>query len=87
MYVTVDVAQATDKLAGAGVEIPASSVFMVDNQYYLFVETAAGHFKRRQVKVGAEADGKIPVFEGLFAGQKVVTEGALLLQSIVNPAD
>jgi membrane fusion protein, heavy metal efflux system len=87
MYVTVDVAQATDKLANAGVEIPASAVFTMDNQYYLFIETAAGHFKRQVVKVGTEADGKIPVFDGLTAGQKVVSEGALLLQSIVNPAN
>lgn len=87
MYVTVDVTQATDKLADAGVEIPASSVFMMDSQYYLFIETADGHFSRQEVKVGTEADGKIPVFAGLNAGQKVVSEGALLLQSIVNPAD
>jgi len=87
MYVTVDVAQAVDKTAAAGVEIPAASVFMLDDQYYLFVESAPGQFKRQQVKVGTEADGKIPVFEGLAAGQKVVSEGALLLQSIVNPAD
>jgi cobalt-zinc-cadmium efflux system membrane fusion protein len=87
MYVTVDVDEAMDKVAGAGVEIPASSVFMVDNQYFLFVETAAGVFKRQEVKVGMEADGKIPVFDGLTAGQKVVTGGALLLQSIVNPAN
>jgi cobalt-zinc-cadmium efflux system membrane fusion protein len=87
MYVTVDVVQATDRMAAAGVEIPSSSVFMLDDNYYLFVETAPGQFKRQQVKVGAEADGKIPVFAGLTTGQKVVTEGALLLQSIVNPAD
>jgi cobalt-zinc-cadmium efflux system membrane fusion protein len=87
MYVTVDVVQATDKLADAGVEIPGSAVFTMDNQYYLFIETAPGRFKRQIVKVGTEQDGKIPVFEGLTAGQKVVTEGALLLQSIVNPAD
>jgi cobalt-zinc-cadmium efflux system membrane fusion protein len=87
MYVTVDVEQAMDKQAGAGVEIPASSVFMVDSQYFLFVQTAAGVFKRQEVKVGMEADGKIPVFAGITAGQKVVTEGALLLQSIVNPAN
>lgn len=87
MYVTVDLAQPTDKMADAGVEIPASSVFMLDSQYFLFVVTAPGHFKREQVKVGTESDGKIPVFDGLAAGQKVVTGGALLLQSIVNPAD
>jgi cobalt-zinc-cadmium efflux system membrane fusion protein len=87
MYVTVDVAQAADKLGAAGVEIPASAVFTMDNQYYLFMETAPGHFQRQLVKVGTEQDGKIPVFEGISAGQKVVSEGALLLQSIVNPAD
>jgi cobalt-zinc-cadmium efflux system membrane fusion protein len=87
MYVTMDVEEPVDKQTDAGVEIPASSVFMVDNQSYLFVATAASVFKRQQVKVGMETDGKIPVFEGLTAGQKVVTEGALLLQSIVNPAN
>jgi cobalt-zinc-cadmium efflux system membrane fusion protein len=87
MYVTVDVVQATDKLADAGVEISASAVFTMDNLYYLFIETTPGHFKRQLVKVGTEQDGKIPVFDGIIAGQKVVTEGALLLQSIVNPAD
>lgn len=86
MFVTVDVTQALDKLAGAGVEIPAASVFMLDSQYYVFVQTAAGCFKRQQVKTGTEADGKIPVFAGLAAGQKVVADGALLLQSILNPA-
>jgi len=86
MYVTVDIVQAADKTASAGVEIPASSVFMMDNQYYLFVETTPGHFKRQAVKVGTEADGVIPVYAGLAAGQRVVTQGALLLQSIVNPA-
>jgi len=87
MYVTVDVEEGMNKLADAGVEIPASSVFVVDNQSYLFVESSAGVFKRQPVKVGLEADGKIPVFDGLTAGQKVVAEGALLLQSIVNPAN
>jgi cobalt-zinc-cadmium efflux system membrane fusion protein len=87
MYVAVDLMQAADKLAAAGVEIPASAVFMMDNQYYLFVETASDHFRRQTVKVGAEQDGKVPVFEGVTAGQKVVTGGTLLLQSIVNPAD
>ncbi len=86
MYVTVDVVQAADKTASAGVEIPASSIFMLDDQYYLYVETAPGHFKRQAVTVGTETDGTIPVYAGLAAGQRVVTQGALLLQSIVNPA-
>ncbi len=86
MYVTVDVVQATDKLAHAGVEIPASAVFLIDGTSYLFVQTAPGHFTRQTVQVGPEEDGEIPVFSGLDAGQKVVTEGALLLESVLNPA-
>ena len=86
MYVTVDVVQAADKLPDAGVEIPASAVFLIDGIYYLFVETAPGHFHRQSVKVGTEQDGKIPVFTGITAGQNIVTQGALLLQSLVNPA-
>lgn len=87
MYVTVDVAEPLDKTGAAGVEIPASAVFLVDNDSYLFIEIQPGHFHRQLVKTGTEADGKIPIFEGVAAGQKVVTEGALLLQAIVQPAD
>jgi cobalt-zinc-cadmium efflux system membrane fusion protein len=87
MYVTVDVAEAADKLAGAGVEIPASSVFMVDDSHYLFIQTAPGHFKRQLVTVGTETDGEIPVLAGVAAGQTVVAEGALLLQYILNPSN
>jgi len=36
--------------------------------------------------VGVEKDDKIPVYEGVTAGDKVVTEGALLLQALVEPA-
>jgi hypothetical protein len=37
------------------------------------------------VKVGVEKDNKVPVLEGVTAGQKVVTEGALLLQAVLEP--
>ena len=53
---------------------------------YLFIEEAPGTFERKQVKVGLEQDGKVPVYEGISPGQKVVNEGALLLQALVNPS-
>ena len=87
MYVLVDVVRDASKVAQAGVEISSKAIFMADNQNYLFVESAPGQFERRKVTVGVEKDGKIPVTEGVSAGQKVVTEGALLLQSIVDPAN
>ena len=87
MYVTVDVVQDEARLAQAGVEISSKAIFMLDNEYYLFVERSPGRYQRRLVKIGTEKDGKVPVYAGLSAGDKVVTEGGLLLESVLNPAD
>lgn len=87
MYVLADVVRDASKVAQAGVEISSKAIFMADNQDFLFVETSPGQFERRKVSVGVEKDGRIPVSEGVAVGQKVVTEGALLLQSIVDPAN
>ena len=60
---------------------------MKDNQYYLFIETSPGEYQRQMVKLGTEQDGKVQIFEGLNAGQKVVTEGCLLLQALMDSTD
>ena len=67
-------------------EVPSKSLFMKGDVSYVFVETAPGAFERREVKVGVEKDSKIPIYEGVSPGQRVVTEGALLLQALVEPA-
>jgi cobalt-zinc-cadmium efflux system membrane fusion protein len=86
MYVSVDVVQDFDKVAQSGVEISSKAIFMKDNDSYLFIQEAPGEYLRKQVKLGIEQDGKVPVMQGVTAGEKVVTEGALLLQSILEPA-
>ncbi len=86
MYVMVDVVQDGGKLAEAGVEISSKAIFMKGDDSYLFLENAPGQFERKLVKVGIEQDGKIPVFSGVHPGDKVVTEGALLLQAVLEPA-
>ncbi len=86
MYVLVDIVQDASGLANSGVEVPASALFLRDNDYYLFIEPAPGQYRRQKVRVGVERDGKVPLLEGVTAGQKVVTEGALLLQALVEPA-
>ncbi len=85
MYVTVDVIEPSGPAAQA-VEIPAKATFMRDNQYFLFVEESPARFVRRRVTLGTEQDGKVPVFTGVSPGQKVVTEGCLLLQALIEPA-
>jgi cobalt-zinc-cadmium efflux system membrane fusion protein len=86
MYVLVDVVQDAARAGALGVEVPSKSLFMKGDVSYVFVETAPGAFERREVKVGVEKDSKIPIYEGVSPGQRVVTEGALLLQALVEPA-
>lgn len=80
MYVTVDVAAN----ASAGVDISAKAIFLKDNQHYVFVETAPGQFERRAVKSGAESNGRSVIVAGLSAGQRVVTDGSLLLEAMLE---
>jgi len=86
MYVTADVVRDETKVAGAGVEIPSKAIFTIADKSYLFVEVAPGRFERRAVEIGTEQDGKVPVLTGVAAGDRVVTEGALLLQAVLEPA-
>jgi cobalt-zinc-cadmium efflux system membrane fusion protein len=80
MYVTAEIVGEVQ----AGVEIPSEAVFLKDNKSYVYIERGAGQFERREVRLGAETDGRIAVLAGLAAGQRVVTEGCLLLQSIMD---
>jgi cobalt-zinc-cadmium efflux system membrane fusion protein len=86
MYVMVEVAQNPDQAGQMGVEVSSKALFMKGDDSYLFIEESPGHFQRKLVKVGVEKDNKVPVLEGVNAGQRVVTEGALLLQALVEPA-
>jgi cobalt-zinc-cadmium efflux system membrane fusion protein len=86
MYVQVDVVEDSATTAQLGVEVPSKALFMKGTDSYLFIEESPGSFLRKRVKVGIEQDNKVPVLEGVSAGQKVVTEGALLLQAVLEPA-
>ena len=80
MFVTAEVLSD----AVAGVDIPAKAVFLKENKPYVFLETSAGQYERREVKLGTENGGKIAVLEGVVDGQRVVTEGCLLLQTVMD---
>jgi membrane fusion protein, heavy metal efflux system len=87
MYVRADVVINAPETARAAVEIPARSVFMRDNKYYVFIEQSPGQYLRQSVTVGAEQDGKVPIFDGVSAGERVVTYGCLLLESLVESGE
>ena len=79
MYVSADVAS-----PASGVDIPTKAVFLKDNSACVFVETAPGQFRRHAVKLGVEGNGRSVVVDGLAAGQRVVTQGCLLLEAILE---
>jgi cobalt-zinc-cadmium efflux system membrane fusion protein len=80
MYVNAEVVAGKS----AGVDVATKAIFAKDTQHYLFVETAPGQFERRAVRIGLETNGRSVVVEGLAAGERVVTEGALLLQAMLE---
>jgi cobalt-zinc-cadmium efflux system membrane fusion protein len=79
MYVSADVTT-----PASGVDIPTKALFLKDNEHFLFVETAPGQFQRHHVKLGIESNGRSVVLEGLLPGQRVVTDGCLLLEAMLE---
>jgi len=79
-YVTVEIPDA----AATSLQVPSKAVFLRDNQYYVFLETSAGQFQRQAVKLGSEREGKVAILDGLRHGQRLVTDGCLLLQSLIE---
>ncbi len=82
MYVSVEV----DEEGGAAgdVDVPSASVFSKDNKHFVYLEKSPGEFLRQEVGVGNEQDGMIAITKGLVTGQRIVTDGCLLLQSMTE---
>lgn len=64
--------------------VPQKAVFLKGDKHYVFVEEQPGHFARHEVQVGPEQQGQIAIVAGLSAGQRVVTDGCVLLQQILQ---
>jgi cobalt-zinc-cadmium efflux system membrane fusion protein len=82
LYVTVEIPDVSSQ----NLQVPSKAVFLRNNQYFVFLEVASGQFQRHPVKLGSEREGKVAILEGLQQGQRLVTEGCLLLQSLMDNA-
>jgi cobalt-zinc-cadmium efflux system membrane fusion protein len=82
LYVTVEIPDAVS----TSLQVPSKAVFLRNNQYYVFLETSDGQYQRKPVQLGTEREGKVSILEGLKQGQRLVTEGCLLLQSLMDNA-
>jgi cobalt-zinc-cadmium efflux system membrane fusion protein len=67
-----------------GPTVPSKAVFLKGEKHYVFVEEKPGQFARQEVKVGPEQEGRIVVLAGVEPGQRVVTEGCVLLQQTLK---
>ena len=84
MYVVADVTVAGQP--PQGVQVPTKALFLAGQESYVFLEEAPGRYRRQRVTVGAEEAGRIAVVDGLTSGQRVITEGSLLLKQILDSA-
>lgn len=79
----------TAQFAASGVsavQVPARAVVFTEGKHYAFLEKGGGKFERVAVTTGAERKGQLAVTAGLAAGQRIVTEGVLLLQQVFRGA-
>lgn len=82
MYVEVQVDLAGS--GGAAVEVASPAVVAKDDRQYVFVETAPNVYERREVRVGAESSGRVYLLSGVKPGERVLVEGSLLLEDLLE---
>lgn len=81
MYVDVEL---RDPQAAPRLEVPSSALVSSGERRFVFVEEGRGRFRRQPVTPGPESSGKTEILSGLEQGQRVVVEGGLLLQSVLD---
>jgi membrane fusion protein, copper/silver efflux system len=66
---------------GTTLTVPESAVLQSGLRQLVFVEQRPGVFTPRDVKLGAKANARFAVLDGLSVGERVVTSGNFLLDS------
>jgi membrane fusion protein, heavy metal efflux system len=70
--------------ASAAIQVPRNAVYLLGDKHYVFTDEGDGKFVRREVEIGPEQGGFIPIADGLAVGQTVVSSGSLLLQQLLD---
>jgi multidrug efflux pump subunit AcrA (membrane-fusion protein) len=82
MYVDVEIG--VPETGGTTFAVASTAVFTKDGKHYVFVETVPGSFARREIEPGAEFGGRILVRRGLSPNDRVLTEGSLLVEAVLE---
>jgi cobalt-zinc-cadmium efflux system membrane fusion protein len=80
MYVNVNVITYVPKMP----QVPVKAVFLRDGKSCVFVRTSEHTFEMREIITAAEDSGHVFVSKGLKVDESVVTEGALVLESLLD---
>jgi Cu(I)/Ag(I) efflux system membrane fusion protein len=64
---------------GPRLQVPASAVVYTGPRRLVFRDLGQGKFAPREVRIGAEADGRYEVLSGLSEGELVATSGVFLI--------
>src|SRR5262245_26738094 len=67
--------------------VPSSAIITQGPDTFVLIEESARAFRRRQVKTGREMGNETVIEAGLRAGERVITQGVLLLNNGLKPAD
>lgn len=80
MFVTVNLPSPVER----GAMVPASAVYFKGEKHFVFVADDNLKFSRHEVQTGPERNGMVLVLSGVDPGQKVVTDGCVLLERMIE---
>ena len=63
------------------VSVPATSLVQTPEQTLVYRESSPGKYEPVPVKTGKQSDGQVAILSGLRKGDRVVTDGAMLLRA------
>jgi cobalt-zinc-cadmium efflux system membrane fusion protein len=68
--------------SSAALTAPAKAIFVENGKSYAYVQAGTSQFSRREVATIAGSGNRVRVTKGLAAGDRVVTDGVLLLRAL-----
>ncbi len=80
MYITAEV----EVPASEALKVPSSALYLQGDKYFAFVEESPGLYVRRVLKAESSGLGTMRVVSGISKGDRLVVDGALLLQQMLN---
>jgi RND family efflux transporter MFP subunit len=72
--------------ADSSLTVAAKAVFVENSKSFAYLQTGAQEFVRREVETAARGSDRLRVLRGLAAGDRVVSDGVLLLRQLETDA-